>query len=320
MTTTSERRVLPRWPGETMRVGRQGVHVRRARPDATPAHGMAGASAPASAVLVHGLGGSATNWTDLMGLLRDELDLVAPDLPGFGWSPPPVDGDYSLRAHAGVVADLVETMGSGPVHLLGSSLGGTVATLVAADRPELVRTLTLVSPALPVLRPRASNVHLPALAAPWIGQRLARRLGRFPVEQRVRATIALCFADPSCVPPERVEEAVAEAARRARLEHDGDAVLSSLRALLSSYLQRGAKSLWRVAERVEAPTLLVYGQRDRLVDPRTALRAARAFPDARLLVIPNSGHLSQVEHPERVAAAVRRHITASERRSPAERS
>jgi pimeloyl-ACP methyl ester carboxylesterase len=262
-------------------------------------------------LLVHGLGGSATNWTDLMGLLRNDFDVAALDLPGFGWSDPPAGRDYSLRGHARVVADAIETLADGPVHLVGNSLGGAVTTLVAAERPDLVRTLSLVAPALPVLRPRTSNAHLPALAAPWIGQRLARRLGRYPVEQRVRASIALCFADPSRVSPQRVEEAIAEASRRAHLEYDGDAVLLTLRGLLASYVVRGPSSLWRAAARVQAPTLLIYGQRDRLVDPRSALRAARTFPSARLLVIPNAGHLAQVEHPEPVASAIRRLVRSA---------
>ncbi|MGZ4637935.1 MAG: alpha/beta fold hydrolase, partial [Actinomycetes bacterium] len=152
--------VRPRWPGSLETVGATTLNVRRApatSPDAEPA------------VLVHGLGGSATNWTDLMGLLQDRLDSAAIDLPGFGWSPPPPGHDYSLAAHARAVIGFLEAEGTAPVHLFGNSLGGTVSVLVAAARPDLVRTLTLVSPALPVLRPRMSNAHLPALAAPWVG-------------------------------------------------------------------------------------------------------------------------------------------------------
>ena len=259
-------------------------------------------------MLVHGLGGAATNWTDVMGLVRDRLDAVAPDLPGFGWSPPPVAGDYSLRSHVRALVELVETDGRGPVHLLGNSLGGTVAMILAATRPDLVRTLTLVSPALPVLRPRLSNVHLPALAAPWAGQRLARHLGRFPVEQRVRATLALCWADPTRVPPERVELAMTEAERRARLSHDADAMLGSLQSLIVAYLRPGRWPLWRLATHVAAPTLLVYGLQDRLVDPRTSARAARTIPDTRLLLVPDSGHVTQMEHPELVAGAILRFV------------
>ena len=97
-----------------------------------------------------------------------------------------------------------------------------------------------------------------------------------------------------------------EAERRARLEHDGDAMIRSLRSLMAAYLRPDRWPLWRLAARVQAPTLLVYGLRDRLVDPRTAPRAARTFPDNRLVVLPDSGHVSQMEHPGVVAAAVRR--------------
>ena len=291
------------WPGTLEPAGAGRLHVRRAPATSDSAQ---------PAVLVHGLGGSATNWTDLMGLLQDRLSTAAPDLPGFGWSPPPSGDDYSLTAHARVITEFLEAdardSGPGPVHLLGNSLGGSVATLIAARRPDLVRTLTLVSPALPVLRPRATNAHLPALAAPWIGQRLARRLGRFPVEARVKATLALCFADPSRVPRQRFEEAIAEADRRARLGHESDAMLLSLRSLITAYLHRGPVSLWAAAAQVQAPTLLVYGLKDKLVDPRTSARAARTFPNARLVLLPDSGHVAQMEHPEEVARAVRRHI------------
>ncbi len=287
----------PPWPGRVVDLPSGPLHVRES------ASSVDGSD---PAVMVHGLGGASTNWTDVMGLLRDRVHAAAPDLPGFGWSPPPPDRDYSVRAHARAVVALVEARGEGPVHLLGNSLGGTVSLVVAVTRPDLVRTLTLVSPALPVLRPRTTNVHLPALAVPWAGQRLARRLGKFPVEQRVRATLALCYADPSRVPPQRVEEAMAEATRRARLDHDGDAMLLSLRSLMTAYLRPMSWPLWRLAEHVRAPTLLVYGLQDRLVDPRSAARAAKAFPGSRLVVVPDSGHVTQMEHPELVAREVRR--------------
>lgn len=282
-----------------MPAGAATVHVRRVPPTADGLE---------PAVLLHGLGGSATNWTDVMGLLRDRVDAWAPDLPGFGWSPPSPGADYSPEAHARTMAGLIESVAAGPVHLMGNSLGGAVATLIAAHRPDLVRTLTLVSPALPVYRPRSTNIHLPALAFPFIGQQLARRLGRFPVEARVRATLSLCFADPSRVPQQRFDEAVAEASRRARLDYESDAMLATLRALISSYLRRGPATLWKAAAQVQAPTLLIYGLRDKLVDPRTSARAARTFPRSRLLVLPDSGHVAQMEHPQVVAGAVRKFL------------
>ena len=120
------------WPGHLVELPTGRLHVRTAPATAEGAD---------RAVMVHGLGGAATNWTDVMALLRDRVEAVAPDLPGFGWSPPPPDDDYSLRAHVRAVTELIEAGGAGPVHLLGNSLGGTVSTVLAATRPDLVRTL-----------------------------------------------------------------------------------------------------------------------------------------------------------------------------------
>src|SRR6266700_1600971 len=134
---------IPQWPGELVPVG-------------------------AGEVFVHGLGGSATNWTDLMALLRnppdDERDgpplaCEALDLPGFGFSPVPADSDYSLDARAVAVCDLIDRRGYWPVHLIGNSMGGAVCVRVAARRPDLVRTLTLISPALPDSRPRMDLIR-----------------------------------------------------------------------------------------------------------------------------------------------------------------
>jgi pimeloyl-ACP methyl ester carboxylesterase len=66
--------------------------------------------------------------------------------------------------------------------------------------------------------------------------------------------------------------------------------------------------LWAVAARVECPVLLVYGGKDRLVDPRIRTKAQRSFRDARLLYIPQSGHVAQMEHPEQVERAFRQLI------------
>jgi len=265
------------------------------------------------AVMVHGLGGSSWNWTDLMALLADRLSSQAPDLPGFGFSPPPRRGDYSLAAHARAVVGLVEQGGPAPVHLLANSLGGAVATIVASSRPDLVRTLTLISPALPDLRPGRYRTQVAALAVPGVGRALSRRLATMPPEERVRSLLALIYADPSRVPADRVVAAVQEVERRSSLPHTVDALSASARGLLQSYLATGNRSLWRLASRVQAPTLLVYGRQDRLVSSQVAPKAKAAFPDATVVVLPHSGQVAQMEHPELVARLVRQHLDRAAR-------
>ncbi len=255
-------------------------------------------------LFVHGLGGSATNWTDLMGLLEGVVDSEAVDLPGFGYSPPAVRGRFTVGGHSRAVIAHLERSGRGPVHLFGNSLGGAISTRVAADRPDLVKTLTLVSPALPNLRrTKGSDPRLPLLLLPGLARLAERRLAARTPEQRARGVLELCYGDPSTIPPQRMAEAVEEMARRGGLAHAQDAFTASLRGLIRSYLARGDRSPWAAAARVQAPTLLVWGDRDRLVDVAVAPRAARTYPDVRLLVLPGVGHVAQMERPETVARA-----------------
>ena len=297
MTREDLRRALPPdWPREDVSVPNGTLSVRWAEP-VDPA-------AAEPALLIHGLGGQSTNWTDLMALMRDRLDAVAPDLPGFGWSPPPRDGDWTPARSAASLADLVVARwGTRKVHVFGNSMGGAVAVQLAASRPDLVRTLTLVSPALPRLVPRRTSIHLPVVATPGIGTKLmAKYLSEDP-SRRARATINLCFADPDSVPPQRVSEAEDEVRRRDTLPYVLDAFTQSLRGLLATYLDTSAQRPWKLAERISAPTLLIYGRKDKLVDPIAAHNTA--FPDRRVVLLMNCGHVAQLEAPELVSQAWR---------------
>ncbi|MEO3975903.1 alpha/beta hydrolase [Streptomyces sp. CAU 1734] len=257
------------------------------------------------ALCVHGLGGSSLNWSALMELLADEVDAEAVDLPGFGDSPPPDDGNYSITGHARAVIRHLDAAGRGPVHLMGNSLGGAVCTRVAAVRPDLVRTLTLVSPALPELRVQRTAVPTGLLALPGVTRLFSRATKGWTAERRTRGVIALCYGDPSRVSEEALRHAVEEMERRSQLPYFWDAMTRSARGIVDAYTLGGQHGLWRQAERVLAPTLLVYGGRDRLVSHRMAGRAAAAFRDSRLLTLPEAGHVAMMEYPETVARAVR---------------
>ncbi|WP_328873702.1 alpha/beta hydrolase [Streptomyces sp. NBC_00287] len=257
------------------------------------------------ALYVHGLGGSSQNWSDLMRELEADVDGEAVDLPGFGDSPPPDDGDYSITAHARAVIRYLDASGRGPVHLFGNSLGGAVATRVSAVRPDLVRTLTLVSPALPEIRVQRSAVPTALLAVPGVVALFTRITREWSAEQRVRGVLGLCYGDPGRVSPEGFRNAVEEMERRLQLPYFWDAMARSARGIVNAYTLGGQHALWRQAERVLAPTLLVYGGRDQLVGYRMARRAARAFRESRLLSLPEAGHVAMMEYPGVVARAFR---------------
>ncbi|MGW5732401.1 MULTISPECIES: alpha/beta fold hydrolase [Streptomyces] len=258
-----------------------------------------------SALFVHGLGGSSQNWSALMPLLEDVVDCAAVDLPGFGDSPPPDDGDYSVTGHARAVIRYLDTREDGPVHLIANSMGGAVTTRVAAVRPDLVRTLTLISPALPELRVQRTALPTGLLAVPGVAALFTRLTKDWTAEQRVRGVMALCYGDPDRVSPEGYSAAVREMERRLALPYMWDAMARSARGIVNAYTLGGQHGLWRQAERVLAPTLLVYGGKDLLVSYRMARKAAAAFRDSRLLTLPDAGHVAMMEYPDTVATAFR---------------
>jgi pimeloyl-ACP methyl ester carboxylesterase len=311
------------WPGELIKLSVGDVFVRHTPP---PPAGVVGEPA----LYVHGLGGSALNWTDLMGALGQPraglragpvlagpvragtvlagtalLPGAALDLPGFGYSPPPADRNYSIDARAATVIALIEELGNGPVHLVGNSLGGAISTRVAARRPDLVRTLIIISPALPDLRPRLLPMRLALVSTPGVGRWLLNRMLEMPPEQRTDKSIMELFADPSRFQPARRDEAISEVIRRDNLGYTIDALLGSTRALVAEYTRPGPGSLWHDASLVTAPTLLIHGSHDRLVNPGMAGRAARTFRNCRIVVLPRTGHVAMMERPETVAAEIR---------------
>ena len=230
------------------------------------------------ALYVHGLGGASTNWTDLAALLAVRFDGWAVDLPGFGRSAPPRRARYSIRGHVRAVVDVLEHVrdqpgdGAGrPVHLVGNSLGGLVSVLVASRRPDLVASLTLDLAGDAGL-PRADGVQPRAAAAAPARRPVARRAADrrdHARGERPGAWCAMCFGEPSRVPPERLEQAVQEMRERAEQPWADRALVGSMRGLITSYLRVGAANAWRAARSLTLPTLVVWGDRDRLVDRRS---------------------------------------------------
>lgn len=269
-----------------------GLFVRRT-PDAAPAD--------TRAVYLHGMGGSSTNWTDLMHLLGSAYPGIAPDLPGYGYSAPSPDGRYSLARNARAVVDLIENEDCGPVHLFGNSMGGATATIVAATRPDLVTTLTLISPAL-LTRTALGGRHIPLAWNTLLSLRETRQLpaGDAAAAQFDRA-MELCYANTDRVPAARRAAALEEIRRRLELPYAAAVNLGTLRSILKASTSGGQASIWNTARSVSTPTFGIFGAQDRLVPVSMASRAAEAFERGRMVILQDCGHVAQMEHPELTA-------------------
>ena len=292
-------RPVQHWPGRSVDLG-GGDQVYLAQPPWS-------ATGERDLVLcVHGMSGAATNWTDLMAELAPDFDCAGVDLPGSGFSAPPARrSGYSVRALAKTMIRLIETLDRGPVHLVGNSMGGAISIRVAAARPDLVKTLTLISPVLPDLRPHLSTIHFPILALPFVGRALTRYWARVPAENRVAGVYRACCYNPAILHPERFAQEVAALRRLDELGYGGATLVGAARTLVAETLTPRPLSLWRAAERVQAPALVLFGSHDRLMSPALAAPAARAFKNAKVEVLAHVGHIGQMERPDLIAARFR---------------
>lgn len=246
-------------------------------------------------VLVHGIGRSLEDWTEQFELLPSSYRLIAVDLAGYGESDP-LREPYSLPTLARFVEDFLDAVGvAEPAHVVGNSLGGAVAMQLSVQAPQRVRSLVLVNSAG---FGREVTLALRILAI----RPLARLLLRKPNLKAIRRTERAIFHDPALVTDERVETAMRFAARP-----HGAAVLLDTAGALGGL--RGVRPVWRreLMDEVSAqgvPTLLVWGDRDRILPHKHLDAARRHLPHAESHLFTDTGHMPQIERAEPFAELV----------------
>ncbi len=252
-------------------------------------------------LLVHGLGGSLLDWTDVApGFSRDH-HVWAVDLIGFGRTPA-AGREATIANNQSLVDRVAEHVGEGgPVVLVGNSMGGLISIVEASRRPGRVSALVLVDPALPRAGGgRASYMVTGAfmlLAMPVIGRRVMRfRTQRLGAERIVDEALRLCTVDSSRIAPATREAQVRQTEWRHQQDDPYGPFLEASRSLVG-WLRRDGP-LERYIERVRVPTLLVHGDHDVVVHPKAARAIARKRPDWAFHVFEDTGHVPQLERPE----------------------
>ncbi len=241
-------------------------------------------------VLVHGFGAHGHFWRKWVPTLSQSHETHVVDLMGFGKADTPPWADYSPFAQARHLVELIRRIDGAPPVLIGHSLGAGVslaAALLLRDEGRAVPLggLVLVSAAV---YPQKFPFYLTLARTPLLG--LLFLLGR-PPEWLLRKGIRGIVDDPATVDSEQV---------RGYLEPLG--TLARRRAILRAARQLDLDQARTLAERLpelDLPSLLMWGENDRIVPTELGVRLSRALRHSELVVLPGVGHLPPEEAPER---------------------
>jgi len=240
-------------------------------------------------VLLHGIAGSSATWNDIIPALSDRFTVIAPDLMGHGQSSKPL-ADYSIGSYASSVRDLLTLIGHTRVTMVGHSLGGGVAMQFTYQFPEMCERLVLVSSGglgrelHPILRLAAlpgAEWAMPLLCIPGLrdvvggGAKVLGRLGvrtGTDIREVWRSYCSLFDAD----------------ARQA--------FIHTVRTAIDIGGQR-ATALDRLYLASQLPTLIVWGEEDRMIPVAHAYAAHEMVHGSRLAVFPGAGHFPYLDAP-----------------------
>jgi len=274
--------LAPRWappPSEFVRVGAHTLHLRDEGPreDSLPV------------ILLHGTGASLHTWDAWLDSLRGVRRVVRFDLPGFGLTGPAPDDDYRIQRYAELVVAVMDSLRIARGVIVGNSLGGQIAYHTQLIAPARVAALVLVDP---TGYPRTSE-SIP------IGFRLARiratagLMTRILPRSIVRSSVENVYGNPALVTDELVDryyDLTLRAGNRAALP---------VRLAQEEY---GADTL--LIRTIAVPTLILWGDADRLIPVAHGERFAREIEGSRLIRYPGVGHVPHEEIPERTVSDV----------------
>ncbi len=236
-------------------------------------------------VLLHGFMMSHWYFRNVQPRFERDHQVIAIDLPGFGESDRPevAKFPYDVHAMAGAVCEVLDKLGIERAAVLGHSMGGGVALALAARRPERVSRLVLVCPTVYPLQ-------MPALIKLVLNDRFGPFLWKhaFTKGEMRRQMLKQHFKDPAPVTDEFVDYVWARF-NRAGGREAAYAVTKQFAAMSNNTAD---------PMRVRAPTLLVWGDEDRMIPLSHGKRLLRGIPGARLAVVPSCGHNVHLERPD----------------------
>ncbi|WP_231741659.1 alpha/beta fold hydrolase [Paucibacter sp. KCTC 42545] len=285
LETLVQRWALP--PSEFIELQGQLVHLRDVGPR----------SDPTPLLLLHGTSDSLHTWAGWVERLQKQLPerrVITVDLPGFGLTGPSAQEDYRNEAYLAFLQRLLKKLGVNEVVLAGNSLGGELAWQYALDHPTQVRALILVDAAGYAMAPLDVPLGFALARTPVLNRLGDVVLPRALVARSVRAV----YGDPNRANPEVIDRFFELTLRSGNRE--------ALRQRLSQ-MTPGSRSA--EIKGLRMPTLILWGEQDRLIPPRFAQDFVQDIPGARLALLPGLGHTPQQEDPQASLAPVLSFLT-----------
>lgn len=257
-------------------------------------------------VLVHGLGGSIDNWAAVAPQLAESYRVTALDLRGFGRTPLEESGSTQIADNRLLLDRFLDEVVGGPAILVGNSMGGMISILEAAAEPDKVAALVLVDPVLPYPKGQEADQAVAGAFGVYLMENAEEIVQNFleqsGPEQSVMMTLQLCSVDMNRIPDHAVEGLIALARERAGMKWPARAQIEAARSLME--LSWNEDEYWAAVRKVTAPTMLLHGEKDRLIPLAAAEAAAQVRPDWTFEVFDDIGHIPQLEAPDRFIETV----------------
>ena len=264
-----------------------------------PLHGIDYGGEGRLVLLVHGLGGSSVNWVDVGEGLNHLGRVIAPDLPGFGRTPP-AGRSTTVGKLADFLADFIASRTDRPAALAGNSMGALVAMLLAGERPDLVERLILIDPPAPGGDLRSLNpvwaATMPVYFIPGVNRALmAWVYRRETLPRRAEDGLRVLAGRGSRISDETIRLHLETVLERSHMPWVYRTYFKAYRSIFRQLVP--AWKYDRMARRIAAPVLLVHGTADSVVPFRAAQRLAALRPDWTFAPLAEAGHIAMLEAP-----------------------
>jgi len=240
-------------------------------------------------VLLHGILGDSRDWRPQIEELSRDFAVIAWDAPGCGGSSDPVE-PFGSADYVNSLAQFIQTLDAYPAHIAGLSWGGALALALYRQHPELFRSMVL--------------------ADTYPGWK-----GSFP-DEVVRERLEMCLRESEMAPedfvpgwlPGLVTDAAPDSLRREIVEIMSSFHPAGYRLMVQAFAHLDLRD---VLPTISVPTLLIWGAEDKRSPVNVGETMRDSIPGARLVVIPQAGHTSNAEQPERFNTAVREFCLSS---------